>query len=107
MVVLAVPILLTGFFMDKLRESAYAVVALVAIVAVIFKVLESKVKNKFQNNPLSQREESDDSKPPVAGPLDDEERRREMDQLLERCGFPSLEELQPHFPESSTFDLLP
>ncbi|HQX50435.1 MAG TPA: hypothetical protein PLY87_31390 [Planctomycetaceae bacterium] len=97
--VLALPILLAGFFMDKLKEASYATWALVAITAVVFKVIEYRVTSKFKQGPLNTPIEVPDKKPPVAGPLDQDERRAGLDRILRACGFPSLAELEPYLPD--------
>lgn len=97
---LAVPILLIGYFMEKLKEAGYVIVALVVIAAIAFKVIESKVKSRFTSGPFEADSEEADSKPPVAGPLEQSERRQHIDRLLSGCGFPPLSELEPHFPKA-------
>ncbi|MCA9110229.1 MAG: hypothetical protein KDA52_09795, partial [Planctomycetaceae bacterium] len=46
-VALAIPILLIGYFIDRLKESGGVVVAVVVLVLIAFKVIESKIKGKF------------------------------------------------------------
>lgn len=106
LIVLAVPVLLAGFFMDKLKEAGYTVAALVVIAAIAFKVVELKVRSRFRKSPFSSADESADTKPAVAGPLDETDRRRSMDRILNACGFPSLKELEPHFPKAPSLEEL-
>jgi hypothetical protein len=74
------------------------------IAAIAFKIIESRVRSKFSRGPFHSKNESADTKPPVAGPLEDAERRRKMDRLLTACGFPSLSELEPRFAKTPSLD---
>lgn len=103
-VVMAVPILLVGFFMEKMKEAGYAIGALVVIVAIAFKVIERKIRNKFSKSPFAEQDEPDNSRPPVAGPLDDEGRREGLNRLLDASGFPPLEEIEPLFEDQLSLD---
>lgn len=96
--VLAFPILLTGLFMSKFKESLYAVATLAVVVIAIFKFAEWRFKSKFRNSALGQmaRPEAEDNRPPVAGPLNKNERQSALDRLLASAGLPSWKEIQPH-----------
>lgn len=104
---LSLPILLVGYLMGRLKEAGYGIIGLVVIVAIAFKVIEWKIKAKFRQAPFNQQEQAGDTRPPAAGPLDEPTRRQALDQLLIASGFPSLAEIEPHFPaEPSLDDLL-
>ena len=103
LVVLSVPILIFGFFAEKMQAAGIAIAVLAAVVAIAFKVIESRLKAKFRNAPFN-RDDPTNSRAPVAGPLDVDDRRRRLDQMLSTCGFPSIAELEPHFPEDASLD---
>jgi hypothetical protein len=94
LLVLAVPFLVFGYFADRIQAAALAYVALVIVVVILFNVIAFKLKKRFSLDNIGRRE-APDKKPAVAGPLDMEERREQMNRLLAACGFPSLEEMQP------------
>ncbi|MCA9050872.1 MAG: hypothetical protein KDA89_19175 [Planctomycetaceae bacterium] len=98
--VLSLPILLGGFFFGKLKESGYAIGALVVIVAIAFKVIEFRLKAKFKKAPFNLPNAVSERRPVVAGPLDPKKREEELDRLLTACNFPAVSELRPHFPEN-------
>lgn len=97
--VLSLPILIGGIFLGKPKEAGFAILTLGVVVAVIFKVIEFRIKSKFKNAPFNQSLDIPSNRPPVAGPLDPQERQTELDRLLTRCGYPTVGDLQPHFPE--------
>ena len=86
-----------------MKAAGIAIGVLVALVVIVFKVIEFKLTSKFKHGPFGDRDEPDD-RAPVAGPLDETERRNRVDQLLSVCGFPSVEELTPQFPKEPTLD---
>lgn len=97
--VLSLPILIGGIFLGKPKEASFAILTLGIVVAVIFKVIEFRIKSKFKNAPFNQSLDIPSNRPPVAGPLDPQERQTELDRLLTGCGYPTVSNLQPHFPE--------
>ena len=52
--------------------------------------------------PLNRGDEND--RPEVVGPLDKNERRNRLDQLLAAAGFPSIDEVEPYFSDEPTLD---
>lgn len=105
-IVLSLPILIGGLFFGKLKEAGYAVGTLVLIVVIAFKFIEFRLKGKFKKGPFNQLNTVSENRPPVAGPLNPQERQRELDKLLKACGFPTVSELQPHFPENPLAGLM-
>ncbi|QDT51910.1 hypothetical protein Pan258_60070 [Symmachiella dynata] len=101
--VMAVPILSVGYLMDRFKESVYIVIAIFVFVMVALKVIESKIKAKFAEQSQDEEEEPE-PRPAAPGPLNRQERRRCIDQMLASCGFPSLAELEPHFPEKPSLN---
>ena len=95
--VLALPILLVAVFTGLWEESGYALLGLVVIVVIGFKVIEAKVKSKIQNVLGSSDDAMQEQRPPVAGPMDEAERRKRMDQMLKACQLPTLAEAEPYF----------
>ncbi len=109
-ILLATPILLAGFFMSKLTEAGYAVIALVVIMVIMFKVLEWRIKSKFAKNDIAGHMASKDNgmeeqRSPVAGAVDEKVRLAEMNELLASCSLPSWETLEKQFPEMGKFPL--
>lgn len=104
--ILSLPIVLTGFFMDRWKEAGYAIIALVVIVAGLFKFFEYRLKAKFKNSGLAEMDDSlDEQRPAVAGPLDEETRKHRVDAMLAACSLPALAEIEPHFDDDLS-DLL-
>ncbi|MEZ6090659.1 MAG: hypothetical protein R3C05_22105 [Pirellulaceae bacterium] len=96
--VLALPILLVGFFMDQWKAAGYALLTLVIIVVVLFKFVEMKIKSKFNRSGMSARDHDlEEQRPPVAGPLDETTRKKRISQMLVDCGLPTMAEVEPHF----------
>lgn len=94
LLVLVVPFFVFGYFADRIQAAMLAYAALVAVVVILFNVIAFKLKKRFSLDNIGRRD-APDKKPAVAGPLDLDERREQMNRLLAACGFPSLEELQP------------
>ncbi len=101
--VLCLPLLAFGYFAGNMKAAGIAIGVLVALVVIVFKVIEFKLKSKLKKSLFGDRDEPDD-RSPVAGPLDETERRNRVDQLLSACGFPSVEELTPPLPKEPTLD---
>lgn len=97
--VLILPILLVGYFMSMWKEAGYAILTLIVIVIAVFKFVELKIKSKFQNSPFAHRanEETGEGRPPAAGPLEEAERKRAINQSLSTCGMPALKEIETHY----------
>lgn len=98
--VLALPILLVALFTGLWKESGYALLTLVAIVVIGFKVIEAKVKSKVQGAFGESEAELEELRPPVAGPIEEAARRERMDQMLSACQLPPLAEIEPYFDEA-------
>ena len=98
--VLALPILLVALFTGLWKESGYALLTLVAIVVIGFKAIEAKVKSKLQSALGETDTDSEELRPPVAGPIEEAARRERMDQMLSACQLPPLAEIEPYFDEA-------
>ncbi len=109
-VVLCIPILLFGYFAEKMQAAGIAAGALVVTVAVLFKLLERRLKKKLSQSPIGDMKDRDkqaeQGRAPVVGPLDKDERRAKLDQLLAASGLPALERIQPHINEDESLDAL-
>lgn len=102
--VLSIPILIFGYFMEEMQAAGYAIGALVGIVCIAFKVIENKFKKGMDSIPSVNDDDGETGRPPVAGPLDEEERRDRLDQLLSAAGLPSIADIEPHFPTEPGLD---
>lgn len=98
--VLALPILLVALFTGLWKESGYALLTLVAIVVMGFKVIEAKLKSQVQGAFSESEVELEELRPPVAGPIDEAPRWERMDQMLNACQLPRLAEIEPYFDET-------
>jgi len=102
--VLCLPLLIFGLVSGSWKPVLITVAIMTAVVIAAFKFIEYRFKRSFRKSmPLS---EEDTQPPPVAGPLDEEERRRRVDQFLAAANLPSLADVEPLFPEESELDLL-
>ena len=61
---------------------------------------------RVSNLPGVPMSDDEEQRPPVVGPLDQDERRGRLEALITACGFPSLEEIEPHYSDDPTLDLL-
>lgn len=96
--ILAIPILIFGYFMEQMRAAGITIGALVVVVAIAFKVVEGKFKQGISEGAMGGRGEEEGGRPAVAGPLDEDIRRSRLNELLASAGLPSIEEIEPHFP---------
>lgn len=101
---LAIPILITGFFLGKLKESGYAVLALFVLTTIAYKFTESRLKRRFNDASINKNEDQHLDRPDVAGPLDEKERRSQIEALLAACGYPQLKTIEPHFSEDEMLE---
>ncbi len=88
------PLLLFGLFSGNWTAVLISVLVTAIIFFVGFKIVEYRFKKKFKDT-VPKHEES--KAPPVAGPLDENERRARLDELLKNAGFPSLDVIEPQF----------
>lgn len=103
-VMLAIPILIIGYFMGKMAEAGYTIGGLVVLSAMAFKLIEFRIRKKFRDSALSARFGGDEERPPVSGPMDEAVRRRRLDSLLASCKFPLIKELEPHFAKAPSIE---
>lgn len=89
-IILCIPFLVIGWMRNDWRLAVTAVATVVALTVIAFKFMEYRMKRWF-----SFAEAPDSDGPPVAGPLDKDQRREEFDQILRRAGFGSLAEIEP------------
>lgn len=98
---LSVPILIFGLVAGNLQSAGIAVGSLIVVAAIIFKVIEHRIRRKLRDSPLSDVDNDESAeRPPVVGPMDDEQRRQQFDQLLSACTLPPISEQEPHFIEN-------
>lgn len=87
------------------RTGGIAIGVIVLLVAVSFKWIERRWRQSFRAS-LAARTGGQlaeaDAAPPVAGPTDPNQRRRELDALLRRAGLPCLQECEPFVNPSLT-----
>ena len=80
---------------------------LAVIIAIAFLILERRFKKKFALPELTGiRDGQEDTRPPVAGPLDAKDRRARLEELLQKAGLPSISAIEPHFTNQTLDDLL-
>lgn len=96
--ILALPIILAAGFLGKWKEGGYALIALVVIIVILFKIAEYKLKSKFKQSTFAEKDEYlEEQRSPAAGPLDENVRREKLDEILAKCDLPLLKEIEPHF----------
>jgi hypothetical protein len=97
---ICLPFLIFALVTGNWKATGITVLVIIAIVTILFKVLERRWKRGFaktmaDRNVLSDPIES--SHPVVVGPTDGKKRRRELDDLLRKAGMPTVAEVEPFF----------
>ncbi|MEX0792077.1 MAG: hypothetical protein WD045_03015 [Pirellulaceae bacterium] len=93
LMVICLPLLIFGAVSGQWQAVGITVLVTAVVVAVIFKVIEYRVRRWYRES-IPTAEPEDD---PAAGPLDERARRARLDRLLLVAGFPPLEEVEPRF----------
>jgi hypothetical protein len=101
--IICFPVVLFGFFSGQWQAALITIGVVIALVVVIFKVVEFRFKRSFgaKLNPPDRENVA-----PVAGPLVEKDRRARIDQLLAASGFPPLAKIEPGFPKTDVSGLL-
>jgi hypothetical protein len=102
--VLCAPVLLFGAISGNWNAALITVAIVALFVIAAFKVVENKFRKTFSMSGLGQENDAEDSRAPVAGPIDESERRQRLEQLLTAAGFPPLAEIEPHFSDRPSID---
>ena len=102
--VLAMPVVLFGLVSGDWRSAGITLAILVAIVVVVFKFVELKVRQNFRRSIIGSLNAAGETNPhpSAAGPMDEQERRRQLNALLVGAGLPSIAEIEPHFKRAPT-----
>jgi hypothetical protein len=108
LVAMCFPVLLFGLISGNWRAALITIAIVCAIVVVVFKLLEFKFRRSMaeKTKPLRAAGMDDQKRAIVAGPLDQQERRQRVDQMLLAAGFPPLKSIEPSFPKDNALDLL-
>jgi hypothetical protein len=104
--VICSPVLLFGLLSGNWKAALITIAVVTAVVIFIFKMIEFRLKRSVSRTLPSRGHDPDDDLIPVAGPLDEKERRRRVDELLAATGFPPLAKVEPSFPKVDPTDLL-
>lgn len=104
------PILIFATFSGQWIAALVTMLVTLIIFFVIFKSVERKVKKKMApatEMATGAKGGPDQSTPPSAGPQDADERKATLDALLQKSGFPSLENVMQHCdPDDDLFSML-
>lgn len=104
--VICSPVLLFGLLSGNWKAALITIAVVISVVILIFKIIEFRLKRSISRTLPLRGHHPDDDPVPVAGPLDEKERRRRVDELLAATGFPSLAKVEPSFPKVDPTDLL-
>lgn len=96
LMLICMPLLIFGAVSGQWMAVGITVLITAMVVAVIFKVLEYRVRRWYRES-MPENANPDPQEDPAAGPLDEPERRARLDRLLLVAGFPSLKEVEPRF----------
>jgi hypothetical protein len=95
LLVLCLPMLVYGMTTNRWGTAGISIASIIVIALAAFKIIEWRVQKSFGSPSTSDKRSSTQDAaplPPVAGPLDEEERRHALDALFRRCGFPGIDE---------------
>ena len=97
------PVLLFGLISGNLRAAAITIAVVTVIGIVLFQIAKVKFRRRFDPR-KNESAQDDGGPPPVAGPIDETERRAELDRRLKAAGLPSIAAAEPY--REQAFDLL-
>lgn len=107
LMVICAPVLLFGAISGNWQAALITVAVVAVCVVIVFKVIEFKVKKKFAMPELQRNGDEDgEERAPVAGPMDESQRKARLEQMLKSAGFPPISEIEPHFSAETFDDLL-
>jgi hypothetical protein len=105
LMLICIPMLVLGFVTERLPAMAVSIGVVFCLAVIVFKYGEHRVRKSFsQSNSKSAGGDTSESRP-VPGPLDDGERRAQLNVLLNRCGMASVDQIEPHFPDHNMLTL--
>ncbi|TWU04018.1 hypothetical protein [Neorhodopirellula pilleata] len=104
---LSAPVVLFGLIAGQLKAALITIAIVCVGLTIAFKVIERRFKKKFTDGPIGEmtdRDKQRGGRATVAGPLDENERSKKLDQLLAAAGLPPLAVIANHVDPDNTFD---
>lgn len=93
LVVICLPVLIFGAVSGSWKAVGITVGITVGLVALIFKLIEWKIRKSFSQSVLKSEIDGEMVNRSAAGPLDQAKRRAELDKLLAAAGLPPLSKI--------------